>query len=236
MELKWLEDFLSLAASRSFSRAAELRNITQPAFSRRIRSLEIWLGCELFDRTRYPVTLTTEGRAFLETAEGMVHQLYQAKAALQGRNSGQLPQASFAVTALHTLTTTLLPGWLSALRDQIGPVGSRVLPENFALCLQALTEGGYDFFMTFQHGSVPIPLDPQRFPYVTIGSDSLVGVARTDRLAHWRAAGPTLPLLHYSRGSFLGLLTTRSPKASRASPRPMSCMSTRTRLPRRCAR
>ena len=51
MELKWLEDFLSLAETRSFSRSAEQRRVTQPAFSRRIRSLEIWLGTVLLDRS-----------------------------------------------------------------------------------------------------------------------------------------------------------------------------------------
>ncbi|WP_202905556.1 LysR family transcriptional regulator [Cypionkella psychrotolerans] len=40
MELKWLEDFVTLADCSSFSRAAEMRNITQPAFSRRIKQLE----------------------------------------------------------------------------------------------------------------------------------------------------------------------------------------------------
>ena len=41
MEIKWLEDFVTLADTSSFSRAAELRNVTQPAFSRRIKQLEI---------------------------------------------------------------------------------------------------------------------------------------------------------------------------------------------------
>ncbi|MGH8376765.1 MAG: LysR family transcriptional regulator, partial [Pseudomonas sp.] len=44
LESKWLEDFSALAATRSFSQAAERRFVTQPAFSRRIRSLEAALG------------------------------------------------------------------------------------------------------------------------------------------------------------------------------------------------
>jgi len=42
METKWLEDFVSLAETRSFSRSAQLRHVTQPAFSRRIQALEAW--------------------------------------------------------------------------------------------------------------------------------------------------------------------------------------------------
>ena len=40
MNLSWLEDFLALAATGNFSRAAEDRHMTQPAFSRRVRALE----------------------------------------------------------------------------------------------------------------------------------------------------------------------------------------------------
>ena len=44
MDQKLLEDFLSLCRHRSFSHAAQERNVTQPAFSRRIRALEEELG------------------------------------------------------------------------------------------------------------------------------------------------------------------------------------------------
>ena len=66
METKWLEDFISLAETRSFSRSAELRHVTQPAFSRRIQSLEAWLGADLIDRTSYPTSLTPSGEVFYE--------------------------------------------------------------------------------------------------------------------------------------------------------------------------
>ena len=49
VETKWLEDFVSLAETRSFSRSAQLRHVTQPAFSRRIQALEAWVGVDLVD-------------------------------------------------------------------------------------------------------------------------------------------------------------------------------------------
>ena len=205
MELKWLEDFLSIATTRSFSRSAEARNVTQSAFSRRIRSLELWLGAELLDRSTYPVTLTDEGRAFREYAEDIVRLSYQSRAGLGGRK-GELLQA-ISLTVLHTLAVTFVPRWLTGLRGRLGQIGSRILPENYALCIQALVEGGYDFLLTFHHPSVPVPLDPARFPCITVGHDALAAVAKADRIGIWREAGP-LPLLQYSRGSFLGLLTS----------------------------
>ena len=42
VDIRWLEDFLSLAQTRSFVRSAQDRHISQPAFGRRIKSLEAW--------------------------------------------------------------------------------------------------------------------------------------------------------------------------------------------------
>lgn len=65
MESKWLEDFISLAETHSFSRSAEQRHVTQSAFSRRIKSLEAWIGTDLIDRTCFPTSLTREGHFFM---------------------------------------------------------------------------------------------------------------------------------------------------------------------------
>ncbi len=54
MELKWLEDFVCLSNIGSFWKASEQRHVSQPAFSRRIRALEDWLGVTLIDRSSYP--------------------------------------------------------------------------------------------------------------------------------------------------------------------------------------
>lgn len=72
MELKWLEDFLSLARFMNFTQAATDRNITQSALSRRIRQLEQWVGVPLIDRTTYPVRLTSAGTSFLPKARKSV--------------------------------------------------------------------------------------------------------------------------------------------------------------------
>jgi LysR family transcriptional regulator, hypochlorite-specific transcription factor HypT len=202
MELKWLEDFLSLAETRSFSRSAEERRVTQPAFSRRIRSLEVWLGAVLLDRSTYPITLTPEGRHFRETAEEVVRILKLSRAEFRGADvRPNMP--TIAITALHTLCLTFLPQWLTGLRARLGPVASRVLPDNFHICVQALVEGGYDFLLTFHHPSVPNALDPDSYPHLVVGRDSLAAVASP----RWDAEpAERLPLLQYSRGSFLGLL------------------------------
>ena len=69
MEIRWLEDFLKFVDTRNFSRSAEARHTTQPAFSRRIKSLEEWVGATLFDRTTQPISLTPAGERFRPVAE-----------------------------------------------------------------------------------------------------------------------------------------------------------------------
>lgn len=90
MDLKWLEDFLVLAETHSFSRSAELRGVTQSAFSRRIRALEEGLGTDLLSRDSYPVTLTPEGILLRETAEEVVRMIHARRAEFRdhARNRG----------------------------------------------------------------------------------------------------------------------------------------------------
>ena len=83
MQSKWLEDFLLLAQERSFTRAAELRHVTHPAFGRRIRALEEWAGTPLIEAGGGPVRLTAAGEAFRDTAEQMVRTLAQSHDELQ---------------------------------------------------------------------------------------------------------------------------------------------------------
>src|SRR3546814_3268419 len=75
MELCWLEDFKALVECMNFSRAAERRNVTQPAFSRRVRALERWIGTPLFDRGTHRLGLTPAGAKFRQVAEATLRRL-----------------------------------------------------------------------------------------------------------------------------------------------------------------
>ena len=52
MDMRWFDDVLVLLEEKNMTRAAERRNITQPAFSRRIRSFEDWLGIDILVRKK----------------------------------------------------------------------------------------------------------------------------------------------------------------------------------------
>lgn len=72
LDIAWLRDFEALVAQKNFSRAAEERNVSQPAFSRRIRSLEEEFGVKLINRQTLPLSLTPAGEVFLAQSRIML--------------------------------------------------------------------------------------------------------------------------------------------------------------------
>lgn len=116
LETKWLEDFIALAATHSFSQAAQRRYVTQPAFSRRIRSLEEALGLTLVDRSCTPVQLTEAGQLFLVTARSLVEQLGDVVRHLH-HLEGQQGEV-LQVAAAHSLALGFFPGWVAGLRRE----------------------------------------------------------------------------------------------------------------------
>lgn len=207
MELKWLEDFLSLAHRRSFSRSATERNVTQPAFSRRIKALENWICAPLIDRSTFPTTLTPEGRAFRETAEEVVRLVHRERDEFLKQR--RTTQASLSFAALHTLSLTLYPRWILHIERHLGPLNTRLMSENLHDCMQALSEGDCDFLLCYAHDEVPVLLDPLRFPSVTIATDLLLPVSIPDDRNEPKFLLPgsleaPLPYLSYTSEHFLG--------------------------------
>jgi DNA-binding transcriptional LysR family regulator len=102
MELAWLEDYLALAETLNFSKAAAARHVTQPAFSRRIRALEDWVGAPLFQRTTHNVALTFAGKAFHDQAEELTRALHQLRRnTLEAAGRGVRP---LGIAATHALS------------------------------------------------------------------------------------------------------------------------------------
>lgn len=82
-EHRWIEDFIALSKTRNFTRAALMRNVTQPQFSRRIRQLEEDLGVALVDRAAHPLELTEAGQIFAVQATELLNQYDAIRRACQ---------------------------------------------------------------------------------------------------------------------------------------------------------
>lgn len=206
MNLTWLEDFLALASSGNFSRAASDRHMTQPAFSRRVRALEEWLGVALFDRSTHPVTLTETGHWFQSVAQDMLARV--ARVPDEARAVADASSATLRFGSTHALSFTFLPAWLRGLESgsPMGPI--QLVSDVMQQCEALMLQGRIQFLLCHWHAQVQGRLDPASHPSIKVGGDTLVPVSspgKNGKPQHLlSASGKRAPILAYSNESGLG--------------------------------
>lgn len=209
MDLKWVEDFLTLCRTGNFRESASERCVSQPAFSRRIQSLETWAGAELFDRSELPVKLTPAGVAFRPTAEEML------ALARQGRNDVRPGHGDanelLTINALHTLALTFFPNWLGSLEETLGPMNGKIKIAQRGLrsFWRLLEDGASDMAISYDDGGDAASLDSRRFRSLVLATERIVpvvsGRAEFGRWATFlEPADPPIPFLSYPAVSRLG--------------------------------
>lgn len=107
MDINQLEVLVAVAQERSFSRAAELLNRTQPAVSQAVRRLEIEIGEQLFDRSSKDGTLTSAGEVLVEYARQMLNLRRDAQSAV--RELRDLHTGKITLSANEHTIFALLP-------------------------------------------------------------------------------------------------------------------------------
>ena len=206
MNLSWLEDFLALAGTGNFSRAADERHMTQPAFGRRVRALEEWIGAELFDRSSQPVRLTQAGDWFQSVAHDLLDQV--ARIPGEARAVVEAGSNSLRFAATHALSFTFMPGWLRRF-EALTMTGTVQLESDVLQRCEALMEQSkVQFVMCHAHPQAPGKLHADGFPSLKIGADVLLPVSAPGPGGHplHKLQGGAAPvaLLTYSEASGLG--------------------------------
>jgi DNA-binding transcriptional LysR family regulator len=201
MELKWLEDFLALARTGSFSQAARDRHVTQPAFSRRVRALEHWLGVSLVDRSMSPLALTQYGEEFLPHAQEIV----ATSSALRQdfRLAARTERMQVRIVTLHTLAVHLVPGLTTPFLRAHPQASVEIIPslQGVESYFEALTSGMAHVVIAYGQQR---PIGPQAGDLVSrvIARDEFVPVA-TPALAAAIADKPAkLPVARYTPFNF----------------------------------
>ena len=97
MDFRQLDYFVHVADARSFSKAADLLSIAQPAVSRQIRALEVELRQTLFLRNGRGVTLTPAGTRLLAHARGILQQVQSARADLDETRSAPVGRVALGI-------------------------------------------------------------------------------------------------------------------------------------------
>lgn len=202
MELIWLEDYLELCHTGNFSRAAEARHLTQPAFSRRIRALEEWAGVTLFDRGTQPVQLTAAGREFQPLAAMLIRRIADARAHV--REVAAAEAATIRIAATHALSLIFFPGWLKRL-EAAGLICCVHLTSDALNAVETLLLDGRAYFLLCHvHDEVPLRLPASEFSSTVVANDRLVPCAAPSLMATQAELLADAPLLAYGGGSGLG--------------------------------
>src|SRR2546430_10187954 len=83
MELRHLRYFLAVGEALNFTKAAAQLRVAQPALSRQVQDLEDEIGVDLMKRSPRGVTLTAEGKLFLDEVRELLRRA--------GRTGGKGP-------------------------------------------------------------------------------------------------------------------------------------------------
>jgi DNA-binding transcriptional LysR family regulator len=232
MDLIWLEDFLAIAEERGFSRAAERRHVTQPALSRRIRSLEKWLGTPLFERSSHTLTLTPAGETFRHVAEDVLRRVLAGRQ--EAHEVARLKAETIYVAATHSLSQTFFPEWIRQAETDGPGAAIQLVAANFAACEKLLLDAQAQFLLAHYHPSIESRLDADRFQRIDLDTDVLVPITapatkRASRGGRRMPAEPRyalpgladapLPYLAYHPGSGVGRIV-----ASFLSKAPPCCL------------
>ena len=204
MNLIWLDDFLALAATGNFSRAAEDRHSSQPAFSRRIRALEEWLGADLFDRSSQPAQLTETGEWFMGVAQELIARV--ARVPGDAKKVAEAGSVTLRIASTHALSFTFLPRWLRGLESTtaLGPV--QLMSDVLQRCETLMLQSKVQFVLSHAHPKAQGALDAEPYRSARIGEDMLIAVSAPDEVGGaLHALGvASVPVLAYTQESGLG--------------------------------
>jgi DNA-binding transcriptional LysR family regulator len=203
VELKWLDDYVALVETGSFSAAAARRHVSQPAFSRRIRMLEDWLGVTLVDRSRRPLQFSPAAHENQANFRGLVARIYEFRALLK---AAAQDVAGITIAAQHTLATAHVPALLTRLQALSPGQSFRLRSDDRSDCIARLVRGEVDILIVYETDptrcAIPAPMARRE----VLGSDELVLAAAPSlraTLARMRP-GEAVPMLCFPPESFFG--------------------------------
>ncbi len=175
MNYRQLQYAVALSELCNFSQVAEKLNISQPALSKQILSLESEFGVKLFDRSTNPVTLTAAGESFIRQAKELLFRQEQLTHCMSSFQSGEFGRLVIGISPFRALY--MMPQIAKKVREKfpgvqvfLHEVGSDILRKEIA-------EGKYDFAI------VNLPVEESILNVIPLDADTLV-LAVPNNLLH----------------------------------------------------
>jgi DNA-binding transcriptional LysR family regulator len=152
-ELLDLRAFLVVLDLGGFHKAAEALNLSQPALSRRIQSLEAAVGAPLLERTTRRVAATSIGRSLEPLARRLIDELEESVAALTG--AGQRKFAQVTLACVPTAAFYFLPRVIERFNQKFPHIRFRILDLSANEALESVARGEAEFGINLTGSSHP---------------------------------------------------------------------------------
>ncbi len=208
MDIIWLKDFEALTVQKNFSRAADERNVSQPAFSRRIRALEDEVGVKLIDRQTLPLSLTPAGQVFLSQVKIILNTYSETIERCHIIDAATENVIRFATT--QSLYLTHYKSHISPLVDQVGlDIDLNSSAWEAGKFVTALQQNYCDVILTYWHPTMDFlaPLEVSKCDYITLSHDKLLPVTSVEQSRPQynldKGQNRPVPLLSYGSSSSL---------------------------------
>lgn len=208
MRIDWIEDLVALLDSGGVADAARLRNITQPAFSRRIKVLEEVLGIELIDRSVKP----SGPSSVLRDREAELRKLATETRLLLSdmRQEQTMGLRQLVIASQHAITTSLGTQIIKSVAEP-SHTHVRLRSANRDECETLLIRRQAAISLTYRIKSEPIGELPSFLTEAVLGSETLIpvcGTAHATELMKLFNSG-VLRIIGYPADVFLGAAITR---------------------------
>jgi DNA-binding transcriptional LysR family regulator len=146
MNMNQLETLITISKTMSFRKAGELLNLTQPAVSAQVKSLEDEFKTVLIDRNQ-PVTLTDSGRLFLDHAGRILQIVEELKQKLADLN--QTPQGHIHLGTTTSIAMQILPRVLSYFQNQFPLIKTTIHSMTSSQIMSSVENGSIDIGITY---------------------------------------------------------------------------------------
>jgi len=192
MELTQLKYFVTIAETLSFTRAAEMLHVSQPALSYQVCRLERELGTRLFDRRHRRITLAPDGEIFLPLAQAVLFRADEAVRVLKehlGVEAGEVRMGCNPSVAAY-----FVPSLVASFRGNFPRVRVQVVEGGDIELQHRVLEGSLDFALVTAPGS------PQTLEVTPLIAEELLLVVP---LGHRLAQRVTISLAELAHEQFV---------------------------------
>jgi DNA-binding transcriptional LysR family regulator len=209
MELNWLDDLVALFEAETLTLAAERRNVTQPAFTRRIQQIEAWLGTAVLDRSRRPMRVTPAVARKIDDVRSLVRELRRIRSDIQGWDESQ---RTLGIASQHSISVSVLPAFIAWLQARAPLTSITLRSENRDLCHSLLMTRQVAIAVVYETETLPFAADETLIEKVHLRDEPLCAVAHPSIAEALGGSGidaVRVPIIAFPQDIFMGSVLQR---------------------------